>query len=104
MAQLIESWFICGGRFRVHAVKDVGRRKARIIEVECIDSGVVFDGSPKQLQKLVDSLTRSAAPLVTVLLGFSEAPKTSGGLCVTSSSKARMTGLRFGRELAGKDQ
>jgi hypothetical protein len=42
MAQLVESWFICGGKFRVHAVKEVGRRKALIIELEHVDSGKSF--------------------------------------------------------------
>jgi hypothetical protein len=57
MAQLIVSWFICGGRLRVHAVKDVGRRKVRIIELEDIDSGESLHGSPKRMQRLVESLT-----------------------------------------------
>jgi hypothetical protein len=63
MAQLIVSWFICGGRFKVHAVKDVRRRRTRIIELEDIDSGERFHGSPKHLQRLVDSLTSFSGAL-----------------------------------------
>ena len=39
MAQTITSWFICDGRFRVHAINAVGRRSARIIEIEDVDLG-----------------------------------------------------------------
>jgi hypothetical protein len=52
MAQLVVSWFICDGRFRVHAINAVGRRRARIIEIEDIDSGERFHGSPRKLQRL----------------------------------------------------
>ena len=39
MAQLVVSWLVDGGRFRVHAVNAVGRRKGRIIEVEEVENG-----------------------------------------------------------------
>jgi hypothetical protein len=59
MAQTIVSWFICDGRYRVHAIKAVGRRSARIIEIEDIDSGERFHGSARRLQRLFQSLGSS---------------------------------------------
>ena len=59
MAQIIVSWFICDGRYRVHAIKAVGRRSARIIEIEDVDSGERFHGSAQRLQRLFLSLGRS---------------------------------------------
>jgi hypothetical protein len=56
MAQAITSWFICDGRFRVHAIDAVGRRRARIIEIEHVDSGERFHGSPRRLQRLFQGL------------------------------------------------
>jgi hypothetical protein len=56
MAQLLVSWFICDGRFRVHAINAVGRRSGRIIEVEDVDSGERFHGSARSLQRTVDTL------------------------------------------------
>jgi hypothetical protein len=56
MAQTIVSWFICDGRYRVHAIKAVGRRRARIIEIEDVDSGERFHGSARSLQRLFQSL------------------------------------------------
>jgi hypothetical protein len=52
MAQAITSWFICDGRFRVHAISAVGRRRARIIEVEEVDTGERFHGSARKLERL----------------------------------------------------
>ena len=59
MAQLIVSWFVDGGRFRVHAINAVGRRKGRIIEVEEVDTGERFHGSVRRLERLVQTLRRS---------------------------------------------
>ena len=59
MAQLIVSWFIDDGRFCVHAMNAVGRRKGRIIEVEEVDTGERFHGSARRLDRLVRML-RSA--------------------------------------------
>jgi hypothetical protein len=56
MAQRIVSWLICDGRFRVHAVNAVGRRSARIIEIEDVDSGERFHGSARKLQRLFQSV------------------------------------------------
>ena len=60
MAQLMVSWFICDGRFRVHAINAVGRRKGRIIEVEEVDSRERFHGSGRKMQRLVDTLPVSS--------------------------------------------
>ena len=59
MAQLSVSWFICDGRFRVHAINAVGRRSARIIEIENVDAGERFHGNPRMLQRLFQALERS---------------------------------------------
>jgi hypothetical protein len=59
LAQLMVSWFICDGRFRVHAVNAVGRRRGRILEVEEIDTRERFHGSTKKLERLVQVLRRS---------------------------------------------
>ena len=56
MAQAITSWFICDGRFRVHAINAVGRRRARIIEIEEVDTGERFHGSARRLQRLFQTL------------------------------------------------
>jgi hypothetical protein len=56
MGQAITSWFICGGRYRVHAIEAVGRRNARIIEIEDVDSGERFHGSAQRLQRLFQAL------------------------------------------------
>jgi hypothetical protein len=56
MAQLIVSWFIDDGRFRVHAINAVGRRRGRIIELEEVDTGERFHGSARRLERLVQTL------------------------------------------------
>ena len=61
MAQAIMSWFICDGRFRVHAINAVGRKRARFIEIEDIDSGERFNGSAGMLQRLFLTLGSAAA-------------------------------------------
>lgn len=63
MAQLMVSWFVSDGRFRVHATNAVGRRKGRIIEVEAVDTGESFHGSPRRLERLVHRLRRSSGEL-----------------------------------------
>ena len=59
MAQLVVSWFICDGRFRVHAINAAGRRSARIIEIENVDTRERFHGNPRMLQRLFQALERS---------------------------------------------
>src|SRR5258708_6734323 len=63
MAQLIVSWFIDQGRFRVHAVNAIGRRRGRIIEVEEVDTGERFHGSTRRLERLVQTLRRPSGEL-----------------------------------------
>jgi hypothetical protein len=52
MAQAVTSWFICDGKFRVQAINALGRRRARIIEIEEVDSGERFHGSARKLERL----------------------------------------------------
>jgi hypothetical protein len=49
MAQLIVSWFIDGGRFRVDAINATDGRRGRIIEVEELETGERFHGSARRL-------------------------------------------------------
>jgi hypothetical protein len=63
MAQLIVSWLVGGGRFRIHAINAVGRRRGRIIEVEEVDTGERFHGSRRRLERLVQTLRRSSGEL-----------------------------------------
>src|SRR5262245_18207646 len=59
MAQAITSWLISDGRFRVHAINAAGRRSARIIEIEDVDTAERFHGSARKLQKMFLSLGSS---------------------------------------------
>jgi hypothetical protein len=61
MAQAITSWFICDGRFRVHAINAVGRRRAKFIEIENVDTRERFHGSARELQHLFLTLGGAAA-------------------------------------------
>jgi hypothetical protein len=63
MAQLVVSWLICGGTYRVHAINAMGRRKGRIIEVEEVETCERFHGSPKRLERLVYTLRQSKGEL-----------------------------------------
>ena len=63
MAQLLVSWFICHGAFRVHAINAVGRHKGRIIEVEEVDTGERFHGSARRMERLVHMLRRTYGEL-----------------------------------------
>jgi hypothetical protein len=56
MAQIIVSWFICDGRFRVHAINAVGRRPRRLIEIEEIDTGERIHGCARKLERVVRML------------------------------------------------
>jgi len=60
MAQVIESSFICDGRFRVLAINAVGRRKGRIVEVQVVDSGERVHGSARRMERLVHKLRSSS--------------------------------------------
>jgi hypothetical protein len=61
MAQIVVSWFICDGRFRVHAIKPAGRHQGRIIEIEEIETGERVHGSPRRLERIMRTLRRSYA-------------------------------------------
>ena len=63
MAQLLVSWFICDGRFRVHAIKALGRRKGRIIEVEVVDTGERLHGPGQRLERFVCALHQANGEL-----------------------------------------
>jgi hypothetical protein len=63
MAQLIVSWFVDDGRFRVHAINAVGRRKGRIIEVEEVDTRERLHGSARRLERLVQRLRSESGDL-----------------------------------------
>jgi hypothetical protein len=61
MAQVIESRFICDGRYRVHWINALGRRRGRIIEIEDVDLRKRFHGTPSKLDRLVLSLLAHAS-------------------------------------------
>ena len=69
MAQIVDSWLICNGRLRVHAIKAVGGRSIRIIEIEDIDTGERVHGSARRLERLVQSLQSSGGELDQVSPG-----------------------------------
>jgi hypothetical protein len=58
MAQKVESWFICDGRFRVHAINAIGHRSGRIIEIEDLESGKRVHGSARRLDRLARGLSK----------------------------------------------
>lgn len=60
MAQVIRSWFICDGSYRVHAINGIGRRKARIVEVEVVDTGERIHGPRERMERLVRKLGADA--------------------------------------------
>lgn len=60
MAQLVVSWLICDGRFRVNAINAIGRRKGRIIELEELDTGERVHGSARRMERLVQTLRSSS--------------------------------------------
>ena len=57
MAQLIELWLVCDGRYRIHGIGGLSRRKGRIIEVEAVGTG----GSARWLEKLARELAGPAS-------------------------------------------
>ena len=60
MAQVIESRFICDGRYRIHSINAVGRHRSQIIEVEDVDSRERFHGTASSLDRLVLKLLAKA--------------------------------------------
>ena len=59
VAQFLMSRLLAGGRFRIHTINGVGRRKGRIIEVEVIATGEHFYGSARRMERLVRALQGS---------------------------------------------
>jgi hypothetical protein len=59
LAQVIHSQFTGDGRFRIHAVEGLGRSKARVIEIEVVDTGELIHGSARWLGKLAKELQSS---------------------------------------------
>ncbi len=74
MAQLTVSWLVNNGRFRVHAINAVGRRKGRIIEVEEVDTGERFHGSARRMERLVRALHTASGETGNI---FAWAPDTT---------------------------
>src|SRR3984893_14181834 len=60
VAQQLVSWFVSDGRFRVHAINAVGRRKGRIVEIEEVDTGERFYGSAGRMKRLAEKLRLSS--------------------------------------------
>ena len=61
MARVIESWFICDGRYRIHSVRSAGRHPERIVEIEDVDSRERFHGSGEDLERLAFSFVNEGA-------------------------------------------
>src|SRR5262245_54811890 len=57
MAQQVVSWFICNGRFKVHAINAAGMRRGQIIEMEDTGTGDRIHDDPDQMLRLVDTLS-----------------------------------------------
>jgi len=77
MAQQVVSWFVCSGRFRVHAVNAVGRRKGRIIEVEDIETGERIHDSPRRMLTLADTLSAMSGAFGHSAEWIAESPSMS---------------------------
>lgn len=56
MAQVIESRFICDGRYRIHSINAVGRHRGRIIEIEDVDRRERFHGTASKLEQMASRL------------------------------------------------
>ena len=60
MAQVIETRFVCDGRYRIQSINAVGRHRARIIEIEDVDRGEQFHGTASKMDRLVLKLLGQA--------------------------------------------
>jgi hypothetical protein len=56
MAQILVNWFICDGKFRVHATNAIGSQPSRVIEIERVETGERFHGSPRKLERALRML------------------------------------------------
>jgi hypothetical protein len=61
MARVIESRFICDGRYRIQSVNAVGRHRGQIIEIEDVDGRARFHGPASKLDRLVLTLMNQAS-------------------------------------------
>ena len=61
MAQVIETRFVCDGRYRIQSINAVGRRRGRIIEIEDVDRRERFHGTGSKLERLVLTLQGQAS-------------------------------------------
>jgi hypothetical protein len=61
MARVIQSRFICDGRYRVQSINAVGRHRGRIIEIEDVDRRERFHGSASKLERLALTLQGQAS-------------------------------------------
>ena len=52
LAQVIESRFICDGRYRIHSINAAGRHRGRVIEIEDVDRRARFHGAASELDRL----------------------------------------------------
>src|SRR5262245_17716351 len=57
MAQQVVSWFVCNGRFKVHAVNAIGQYRGRIIEMEDMETGERVHDCAQRMLRLVDTLS-----------------------------------------------
>ena len=60
MAQVIETRFVCDGRYRIQSINAVGRRRGRIIEIEDVDRRERFHGTASKLDRLALTLLGQA--------------------------------------------
>jgi hypothetical protein len=74
MAQAITSWLICDGRFLVHAISAVGRRRAKFVEIEEVDTGERFHGPARKLERLFLSLGSAASGELVNVASLSRNP------------------------------
>jgi hypothetical protein len=58
MGQVIQTSFVCNGRYRIHSIGRVGQHAGRIIEIEEVDTGKRVHGPPQRLRKMLFSIVR----------------------------------------------
>jgi hypothetical protein len=97
MAQAITSWLISDGRFRVHAINAVGRRSARIIEIEDLDTGERFHGSARKLRRMFQSLGSSGVevPSRPALLSRNQVPNALQGWIPMTGAAESLDDIRY---------
>jgi hypothetical protein len=78
MAQPVVSWFVCNGRFKVHAVNAIGRCRGRIIEMEDMETGERVHDSAQRMLRLVDTLSAMSGAFGHSAEWIPEPPSGSG--------------------------